>query len=178
MNILKALTAKNVKILELIDKEKLHIREVADRLKISPGTVHKLVQTLKKEKLIIEKQHKNKKIIELNKNNFLTRELKRIINLNKIINIPAYKKLRKYGKTGIYGSFANGTNDSESDLDIWVEAEKKEGELRPLIKELEKQAGVKVNLLILAKAKIEMLQKNNPEFFLRLKLTSIGDYID
>lgn len=178
MNIFKLLTRKNIEVLKLIDKEQLHIRDIADKLGISPGTVHKLIKLLKKEKLVAEEKIKNRVVIKLNKDSPIVKQLKVLINFNEIINAPAYKKLKRYGKTGIYGSFARGTNDSQSDLDLWIKTEKKEEELRPLIRELEKQLKVKVNPLILTKSKIESLKKNDPEFYLRLKLTSVGDVID
>ncbi len=178
MNIFNLFTKTNLKILKLIDKEPLHIRELADRLKISPASVHKFAKILKKEDLAKEVKQKNMKIIRLNKENPLVKQLKSLINLDSIINTHGYKELKKFGTIGIYGSFANGTNDNESDLDIWVCTEKKEVELRPIARELEKQMNTKVSLLILSKSKIESLRKNDPEFYTRLKLTSIGGKID
>ncbi len=178
MNIFNLVTKNNIRILKLIDKKKLHIREIADKLRISPGTVHKLVKQLKKNGLITEIKQKNKNIIEFNRNKPAVKELKRLINFNQIINAPTYKKLQKIGNMGIYGSFSNGTNDSESDLDIWIKTNKKELELRHIIKQLEKELQVKVNPLILTKSKIKSLEKKDYPFYIRLKLTSIGDSLD
>ena len=178
MNVFELLTNKNIEILKLIDKEQLHIRDIADKLKISPGTVHKLIKLLEKNDLITEKKTKNRIIIKLNKDNPIIKQLKILINFNDIINASAYKKLNKYGKIGIYGSFAQGTNDNQSDLDLWLQTDKKELDLRSITRELEKQFKIKVNLLILTKSKIDSLKKNDPEFYLRLRLTSIGDIFD
>lgn len=178
MNIFKLLTKNNIQILKIIDKEPLHIRDIADKLDISPGSVHKFVKLLKKNVLIKEVKQKNKVIISLNRDNQIIKQIKIIINFSDIINARAYNKLKKLGKIGVYGSFANGTNDKDSDLDIWIKTEKKEMELRPIIRDLEKQLNIKVNPLILTKTKIESLKKNDPEFYIRLKLTSIGDIID
>jgi len=178
MNIINLLTKTNIKIIKLVDKEKLHIREIADRLKISPGSVHKLVKKLKSKKLINQEKQKNRIIIKLNKDKTIIKEIKRIINFNDIINTKSYKKLKKLGKIGIYGSFAKGTNDNKSDLDIWIQTEKKEQKIRHLIRELEKELNTKVNIIILTKSKINSIKNNDPEFYKRLKLTSIGDIID
>ena len=178
MNIFKLLTKNNIKIIKLIDKDELHIRDIADKLKISPGSVHKLIKLLKENNLIKETKQKNRIIINLNKDNIRIKQIKVMINFNDLINASAYKKLKKFGKTGIYGSFANGTNDKESDLDLWIKTNKKELELRPVIHELEKQLNIKVNPLILTESKINSLKKNDFEFYMRLKLTSIGDSID
>jgi predicted nucleotidyltransferase len=178
MDILKLLTKTNTDIIQLIDKEDLHIRAIAERLKISPGSVHKLIKIMKSDNLISELKQKNRIIIRLNKENSIVKEIKRLINFNRIINSSAYKKLKRLGNIGIYGSFAKGTDDSESDLDIWIQTEKKEQDIRPIIRELEKEIKVKVNLLILTKSKISSIKKNDAEFYTRLRLTSIGDIID
>lgn len=178
MNIFKLLTKKNVKIFEAIDQEPLHIRDIADKLKISPATVHKFIHLLKKNSLITETKHKNRILIHLNRDKPAIKQIKKIINFNKITNTSAYKKLKKIGNIGFYGSFSEGTNDNQSDLDIWIQTDKKELELRPIIKKLESELKVKVNPLILTKTKINSLKKNDLEFYIRLRLTSVGDLID
>jgi hypothetical protein len=42
---------------------------------------------------------------------------------------------------------------------------------------LEKEMKRKVNLLVLSQEKINKLKKQDPEFYIRLKLTSTGDDI-
>ncbi|MFH1053692.1 MAG: nucleotidyltransferase domain-containing protein [Candidatus Woesearchaeota archaeon] len=178
MNIFQLLTKKNIEILELIDRESLHIRDISDRLNISPGSVHKLIKILRKEDLISETKQKNRIIIKSKKENPIIIEIKRLINLNKLLDSRAYKRLKTNGKIGIYGSFAQGKNDQESDLDLWVYTPKKEIELRPIFRDLEKELSIRVNPLILTKSKIDTIKKNDNEFYLRLKLTSIGDSFD
>lgn len=178
MNIFDLVTKKNIQILKLIDSEELHLRDIADRLKISSGTVHKLMALMKRNNLVLEIKQKNRIINKLNKDSPVIKELKRVINFNDAINAPAYRKLNVFGKMGFYGSFASGTNDSESDLDIWMQTDKRELELRPIIRELEKELNLKVNLLALTKERMASLRKNDPEFYIRLKLTSVGDAFD
>ncbi len=178
MNIFKLLTKNNIKIIKLIDKEQIHIRDIADKLNISPGSVHKLIKLMKTNGLVELIKQKNRIIVRLNKENEIIKQVKTLINFNDILNSYAYKKLRKFGKIGIYGSFANGTNDLKSDLDIWIQTDKKELSLRPVVHELEKQLNIKVNILILTKSKIDSLKRNDPEFYNRLRLTSIGGAFD
>jgi predicted nucleotidyltransferase len=178
MNIFELLTKNNIRIIQLIDKEPLHIRDIADKLKISPGSAHKLASLLKKEGLVKEIKQKNRIILSINNEKSIIKEIKRVINFSDIINAKAFERLSRLGSLGIYGSFADGTNDKESDLDLWIKTEKKELELRQTIRELENEMKVKVNLLILTKSRLESLKKNDPEFYLRLQLTSIGDNVD
>ena len=88
MDLSKIFTKKNIEILKLLDRENLHIRDIAERLKCSPAKVHDSIKLFKKHDFIIETKDKNKIIIKLNKNNQL---LKNIENLIK----------NEFGKQGI-----------------------------------------------------------------------------
>jgi|GEM_PF-5629178 DNA-binding MarR family transcriptional regulator len=67
MNDLAAIfTKNNLLILELIDKEELHLRDIADALNISPASVHNAVNIFKQHNLIIEVKKKNTHIIKPN----------------------------------------------------------------------------------------------------------------
>ena len=178
MNIFNTMTRTNIEIIKLIHKEEMHIRDIADTLGISPGTVHKLVRMLAGEGVVLERKVKNRSVIILNRESPVLREMKRAMNFNDLINAHAYRKLRKLGRVGVYGSYAQGTDDPESDIDIWVKTDKKEIELRPLFRELEKELGIKVNPLLLTGSRLDSLRKNDPEFCTRLKLTSMGDDLD
>ncbi len=81
MELQKLFTKKNIEILNLLEKESLHIRDIADKLKISPAKVHGTIQLFKKYNIINEIKNKNKIIIKLNKSNKL---LKNIENLMEV----------------------------------------------------------------------------------------------
>jgi predicted DNA-binding protein YlxM (UPF0122 family) len=178
MDLISILTKNNVNIIKLLCKENLHIRDIADKLNYSPSSVHKLIQNLKKYNAIEEIKQKNRLIIKLNNNNTIINEIKRIINFNDLINSKSYKKLKSFGKIGVYGSFAKGTNDLGSDIDLWLLTKKSELELRPLLRQLGLDLGYKVNILILSEKKIKQIKNEDYEFYIRLKLTSIGDDFD
>lgn len=178
MDLISILTRNNIRIIKLLNKEKLHIREIADKLNISPSSVHKLIKFLKKQNALKEIKEKNRLVIELNQENEFLIQIKKIINFNDLINSKAYNKLKSLGKIGVYGSFANGTNDLGSDIDIWFLTNKKELELRPLLRQLELELGNKVNVLFLSDKKIKQLKTDDYEFYIRLKLTSVGDLLN
>lgn len=178
MDLISILTRNNIRIIKLLNKEKLHIREIADKLNISPSSVHKLIKFLKKQNALKEIKEKNRLVIELNQENEFLIQIKKIINFNDLINSKAYNKLKSLGKIGVYGSFAKGTNDLGSDIDIWFLTNKKELELRPLLRQLELELGNKVNVLFLSDKKIKQLKTDDYEFYIRLKLTSVGDLLN
>ncbi|MFH1770830.1 MAG: PEP-utilizing enzyme [archaeon] len=79
MNVNELFTRNNLKILKLINQEELHIRQIATKLDISPGTVHKLVKTLKENNLIVETKIKNRLLIKFNYDNPLADQIMDVI---------------------------------------------------------------------------------------------------
>lgn len=168
----KIFTRKNIEVLQLISEKELCIREIAQELEISPGKVHNSIKLFKKNKMITEQKIKNRLIIKPNRKNQLFKKIKSLINLTSLMQNPNFKRLQKIGKVGIYGSFAKGEDDKESDIDIWLYTEKSMLEIQENVRKLEKDMKKKVNMLILNKKKIQNLQKQDYEFYIRLKLTS------
>ena len=81
MDLSKIFTKKNIEILDLLFRESLHLREIAEKLNISPAQVHNTIQTLKENNLVEEVKEKNKKIIILNKNHPLLGEIEKLLNV-------------------------------------------------------------------------------------------------
>ncbi|MBI2651832.1 adenylosuccinate lyase [Candidatus Woesearchaeota archaeon] len=78
-------TKINIQILELISREKLHIREIAERIKCSPAKVHACIKVFKKNNIVKEINEKNRKVIILNLENELTKQILQLINIDKSI---------------------------------------------------------------------------------------------
>ncbi|MBI2659041.1 adenylosuccinate lyase [Candidatus Woesearchaeota archaeon] len=81
-------TKINIQILELLSKEKLHIRQIAQRIKCSPAKVHACIKVFKGSDVVREIEEKNRKVIVLNLENELTRQLLQLINIDKNIEGP------------------------------------------------------------------------------------------
>ena len=169
----KIFNKTTMELIDLIALNPTHIRDIAEKLNASPGHVHSIIQSLKKNNLILEKREKNRKIIYINNKNALIKNIRSLINIEKLRKTKSFNKLVKYGPAGIYGSFANGTNDAHSDLDLWICTNKKLMEFQDTLRGLENELNVKANLLVLNRNKISELKKEDREFYMRLKLTSI-----
>jgi predicted nucleotidyltransferase len=102
-----------------------------------------------------------------------TRAIKLLLNLNKI-NI---KSLDTDWTTdmGIFGSWAQGTNTHESDLDIWVkvDAYPAEYQIARLQRDISIMAGAEVNMLVLTPEKMKSIKKADQPFYNSLLRTSI-----
>jgi predicted nucleotidyltransferase len=102
-----------------------------------------------------------------------TRAIKLLLNLNKI-NINSLDISWTTG-IGIFGSWAQGTNTYESDLDIWVkvDAYPAEYQLARLQRDISAMAGLEVNMLVLTPEKMKLIKMADQPFYNSLLQTSI-----
>ena len=84
MELSKIFTKKNIEILNLLEKESLHIRDIADKLNISPAKVHGTIQLFKEYNIVNEVKDKNRKIIKLNKNNKLLKNIENLMETEEV----------------------------------------------------------------------------------------------
>jgi len=89
-------TKINIQILELLSKERLHIREIAERIKCSPAKVHACIKVFKKNNVIKEIDDKNRKVIVLNLENELTKNILQLINIDKSIQTFPSEKINLF----------------------------------------------------------------------------------
>lgn len=76
-------TKINLQILELLSREKLHIREIAERIKCSPAKVHACIKVFKQNDIVKEVSYKNRKVIVLNTQNGLTSKILQLLSIDK-----------------------------------------------------------------------------------------------
>lgn len=169
----RVLTKINLEILALISEGEFSLREIAEKLHCSPGKVHQALQIFKQNYLVTTEKIKNKLIIKPDRKNASYQKIKSLININKIIKSKTYIDLKTIGLVGVYGSYAQGIDDKESDIDLIILTEKKELHVRELIRNLEQELMKRINPLILTKQKIKNLEKEDKEFYIRLKLTTV-----
>jgi len=96
MNITKIFTKKNLEILKLLKKGGLHLRDIALQIKCSPAKVHDTIKLFEKHNLIRITEEKNRKIITLNKESPLLREIQNLINIEKIPIIETEENISIY----------------------------------------------------------------------------------
>ena len=80
MEIQKIFTKHNLRILQLLEQGPSHLREIADKLEISPAKVHTAINLFSKHNLINEKKDKNRRVITLNTKSDLLKGLDNMLN--------------------------------------------------------------------------------------------------
>ncbi len=150
-------------------KQRVKVTEIARQLHASKGYVSKTVSNMKKDGLI-----KNSLV---NLGDPYVRSLKTSINLDKIRRsgiISAIKRIGVRG-AGLYGSWANGTNTEDSDIDLWL---KLSGDTAAILvgglrQQIIERLHVEPQIIILGQNKINALRKDNEVFYFTLLFGSI-----
>lgn len=161
---------------QIIISKKAYTHQLAKVLSISAPHVNRICSRLESEKVLISARENNKKWFELNYHCALTRELLRMSTIIKINTSKHFQTLASKFPFGIYGSFAQGRQQKESDMDMWVFASRShEKSIRLILNHIEEEWGHPVNVVYLDKHKLKKMRQEDPEFFLRLRLQSISD---
>jgi len=116
-------------ILSLIQKEDIHSRELAKRLKTNHMTISRRIKKLEEENIIDFKSEGKNKVYFLKKT-IEAREYIKIVEHAKLINIiKKYPRLRKIVEkiqsknvelAILFGSYSKGTENKNSDFDIYI----------------------------------------------------------
>lgn len=159
-----SLNASRWKLLEiLLVAPEVRVRQLAREAKQNPSTVSVFLSELRKAGIV-----KNGTV---NESNPLTKSLKILINTKKLVKIiPEIKKTKGFLGCGFYGSWVKGTNNADSDCDLWIKTSKEpsieeKAALEPI---LSKKLGVHCSALYLTPQIIEKLQSSNYSFYCSL----------
>jgi predicted nucleotidyltransferase len=162
-------TEKRIKILETaLKRNKITVKDISRDTGVSKGLVSRYLDYMRKEGLL----NRSGQSYHL-QDQVLTRALKILLNLEKLNWNEITPKWAI--STGLYGSWASGTNKEESDLDIWIKVEQypSEDELNHLYKNLKSRTASEVNMLILTFQKLDSIKKTDPPFYNSLQRNSL-----
>ncbi|MBI4141430.1 nucleotidyltransferase domain-containing protein, partial [Candidatus Woesearchaeota archaeon] len=125
------------------------LKEISNSIKIAHTSVKHNLQKLVKQGIITKTLEKKGKrtfpLYKANRNNILFIRYKKIYNLSELIDsgIISYIEEKLMPKSIVlFGSYQRGEDTEESDVDIFVESNKKELQIQPF----EKKIGRKIEL--------------------------------
>ena len=122
-------TTINQKVLSLLAKfsdQEFYEREVARKLGISTGSANRALNDLFSSGAVRRRREGKMYFYSIDSSNTALAEFKKIVNL--MLIEPLVEELKKISSRVIlYGSCALGTDTSESDMDLFVVANSKEG---------------------------------------------------
>ncbi|MFH1587082.1 MAG: nucleotidyltransferase domain-containing protein [Candidatus Diapherotrites archaeon] len=171
----KLLTPFNLKILEMLIDENISVRDLAKKIKCSPAKITQFIKLFKKDNLIKTSKEKNKKILILNKENPVIRQIISLLFIDRIVTSKTFSGLKKNAKSiGVYGSVVEGSLDKKSDIDLWVLSDIKTplvdaGNLRIKLSE---EIGREVSIKFFTPKDINNLKKKDEIFYNEIEYKS------
>jgi len=162
----KLFTSKvRVGILSLLlfnqDKD-YHLREIARLINSLPGPVSRELDNLKSFNLIKVKTKGQLSIYSINQECIFLDDLKNIFLKTDYIGTLIKRELNNKVKYClIYGSFAKGYENSNSDIDLLLISELKEDELLKIIQKIETITKREINFVLWSEGLFKTKAKNN-----------------
>ncbi|OPX65352.1 MULTISPECIES: nucleotidyltransferase domain-containing protein [unclassified Methanoregula] len=137
------------------------VQQVAGKTGISKGLASQYLALLEREGLLARRDDRTYRVIPSAR----TAAIKRILNIDRVMAF--FKKPAWALGIGMYGSWAEGTNTEESDLDLWVFVQ--EPPAGTAVAETERTVSralsVEVHLLVITREKIDGMKKNDEPFY-------------
>jgi len=173
-------TKEREKILRyvLIKRKSFRVTTVAKSLNISKGLVSQFLDYLYKLNVL----KKQGSLYSVNFDFGLTKAIKILLNVS-LIDVRIFKKIPNILGVGLYGSWAKGTNDVTSDVDIWIKLKKPVNEkyIAEIEQKLRERTMHDVSILSLYPEKLKRIKKEEVELYNSLFYNSIvlwGEGID
>lgn len=146
-------------------EKQFHIRELSRLLKKSPTTISKKLKELEKKEILISEKKYGHLLFKLNENK-TTKRLRQNYNLKTIEKLNLIEFLEDHYNFPeaivLFGSFAKGENNKNSDIDILIISPKT---TEPNLEKFEQKTGHKIHLFVHSKKELSKLKDKNKELF-------------
>lgn len=146
---------------------RLHLRDLAERLKVDPSNLSKELGRLEREGLFRAEVSGRQKYFQLNRDYPLFKEVRSIV-AKTIGAVPliaeSLKKIDGIDEAYLYGSFARGRQDAASDIDVLVLGTPRGDALAEAVRKLERQLGREINYTVLAVKEFKSRQDRKDAF--------------
>ena len=152
------------------------VQQIATKTGLSKGLVSPYLVLLEHEGLL-EKKERTYTL----KFSPLTMSVKRLLNIDLVTSV--FKKPAWAIGIGMYGSWADGTNTEESDIDLWVYSDNlpRGTAVAEMEREISRTLSAEVHVLILNLDKIATMKKSDEPFyrsFMKQSVTLEGELPD
>lgn len=142
-----------------------YLRELSRMMKKEPGVFQKDINNLEAEGILNSSFKGKSRFFELNRNYPLYNEIKGIIKKTTGIEKTIEQQLKKISnieRAFIYGSFAQGTADNFSDIDLIIIGDPPQNKLDSMLPNLEKQFNREINYTLYSPSEFQRKKKSNP----------------
>ena len=147
-------------------EESYYVRELERRLGYSVGNLARELQRFSHEGLLLRETHGREVFYRLHQKHPLFGEIKGIIEKTRGIPVrlaERLKPIKSIQQAYIYGSFAKGTPNAQSDIDLLLVG-KETAASKKLLKQLESRFGRTINVTVFSQKEFEAKRRNSSEF--------------
>lgn len=114
----------------------LHTRKLAEKAKVSVGTASTVLNTLEESGMLTVQEVGNMKFYKINLSDPVARQWKVLFNIDRLK--PLVELLKESAdQIVVFGSYAEGTNTPDSDVDLYVLTQR-EPKVKELLRKFEK----------------------------------------
>lgn len=150
-------------------ENKYYVRQLAGMLLVSVGSLHKELAKLEKEGMLQSEYLGNLRLFRVNKNHPLYQEIKQIIFKTEGIEGRMKESLKDFQglkAAFIYGSFAEGKERPDSDIDLFLLGDIDEDNLVRKISNLESEFNREINYTIYNETELANEKNKHNSFIL------------
>ena len=145
----------------------LSAREISNNTDASKGATHNALQTFLMLGIVSRQKKGNVYLYRLNQENPLVKQYKIFENILLLTSLIQQIRQISY-KIILFGNYARGENNGQSDIDLFVETDEKE-KVQKAINEFEKEKMYNVKPVIHDSSEIVELEKDDKPFFDQVK---------
>lgn len=149
--------------------KEVYVKELAQLLRVGPTSANNALRTLNKVDLLRRQEKARSHFYSLNDESTIVRFLKVAYLLARVQDADLVSKLLELDNglisLCIYGSFADGTFDERSDVDILIISQKGKSVFNSIVSELENLLELEINIEIFNLARWKRLKEEDKEFY-------------
>ncbi len=154
-----------LKLLFLNGTKEFHLNDIARRIGLSAPAVHKEMARLAGTDLILRRRQGSMMLYMINKGGIIYDEMRRIFLKYELFGEMLSAKFDKEDVryAAIYGSFASGTEDVASDIDLFVVGGIHEDRLLGIVTRVEREIGREINFVLWTEKELgQKIRKKTP----------------
>ncbi len=148
-------------------KKKHYINELAKNLEIDPGNLFRKLKELEEEGILVSEKKGNQRYYSLNKEYHLLKEIRQYYKVkygaDNLIK-EKLKQVKRVEEAYIFGSYAKGTIDGESDIDVLLIGDHSPLEAKRKILPLQRSLGREINIIDLSPEEFIEKKRKKDEF--------------
>ncbi|MDD5484713.1 MAG: nucleotidyltransferase domain-containing protein [Methanocellales archaeon] len=150
----------------------VHVKELARKLQVSPGSVSKAVKRFAMDNLLLREDWGLAHLYKLNNESTVAKSLKKAYGFMRIQELKIADKFLEADENmislALYGSYATGDYDEKSDIDLICITPSDRNVFTSLVNDLERDLGVEMSLEVFNLSQWRSLARKNDVFYRRV----------